>query len=51
MPLLGAPPVNQAFHFLAGNRAALPGAIYLMIVKGGPRRLRPDGARDDVLGP
>src|SRR5215471_21008158 len=27
MPLLGADPVNQAFHYLEGNRAALPGAI------------------------
>ena len=27
MPLLGAPPINQAYHYLAGNRAALPGAI------------------------
>jgi membrane protease YdiL (CAAX protease family) len=33
MPLLGAPPINQAFHYLAGNRAALPGAVYLMIVR------------------
>jgi membrane protease YdiL (CAAX protease family) len=35
MPLLGADPVNQAFHYLAGNRAALPGAIYAMIVGAG----------------
>jgi hypothetical protein len=35
MPLLGAPPVNDAYHYLVGNRAALPGAIYLMIVGGG----------------
>ena len=35
MPLLGAPPVNQAFHYLAGNSAALPYAIYLMIVVAG----------------
>jgi membrane protease YdiL (CAAX protease family) len=35
MPLLGAPPINQAFHYLTGNRAALPGAIYLMIVVAG----------------
>ena len=35
MPLLGAPPINQAFHYLAGNRAALPGAIYAMIVGAG----------------
>src|SRR5688572_27295545 len=25
MPLLGAPPINQAFHYLEGNTAALPG--------------------------
>lgn len=35
MPLFGAPPVNQAFHYLAGNTAALPGAIYAMIVVAG----------------
>ena len=35
MPLLGADPINQAFHYLAGNRAALPEAIYLMIVVAG----------------
>ena len=35
MPLLGAPPINQAFQYLAGNRAALPAAIYTMIVVAG----------------
>ena len=35
MPLLGADPINRAFHDLAGNRAALPGAVYLMIVQAG----------------
>ena len=35
MPLLGADPINQAYHYLAGNRAALPGAIYAMIVVAG----------------
>jgi len=35
MPLFGAPPINQAYHYLTGNRAALPGAVYLMIVGGG----------------
>ena len=35
MPLFGADPINRAYHFLAGNRAALPGAIYLMVVGGG----------------
>jgi membrane protease YdiL (CAAX protease family) len=28
-------PINQAFHYLAGNRAALPAAIYVMIVVAG----------------
>ena len=35
MPLLGADPINQAYHYLAGNRAALPGALYSMIVGAG----------------
>jgi len=35
MPLLGAEPINQAYHFLAGNRAALPGMLYAVIVGGG----------------
>ena len=35
MPLLGASPINQAFHYLAGNRAALPGAVFTMIVTAG----------------
>ena len=35
MPLLGAGPINQAYHYLAGNRAALPGALYAMIVGAG----------------
>lgn len=34
MPLLGAPPVNGAFQFLAGNRALLPVAIWMMLVAG-----------------
>ena len=34
MPLLGAEPVNQAYHFLAGNRALLPGAILTMGLTG-----------------
>jgi hypothetical protein len=32
MPLLGAPPINQAYHYLAGNRAALPAALYAVII-------------------
>jgi uncharacterized protein len=35
MPLLGADAINQAYHYLAGNRAALPGAVYAMIVGAG----------------
>jgi CAAX protease family protein len=30
MPLLGADPVNHAYHYLAHNRAALPGALYAL---------------------
>jgi membrane protease YdiL (CAAX protease family) len=35
MPLLGADPVNHAYHFLAGNWAALPGMIVTLIVVAG----------------
>ena len=35
MPLLGAPPVNPAYHYLAGNAAALPGALYLILAGAG----------------
>jgi membrane protease YdiL (CAAX protease family) len=35
MPLLGADPINPAFHHLVGNRAALPMAIYTMVVVAG----------------
>ena len=35
MPLLGAAPINQPFHYLVGNTAALPGAMYAMIVGAG----------------
>src|ERR1051326_669497 len=35
MPFLGADPVNQAYHHLAGNRAALPAAIFTLIVAAG----------------
>lgn len=34
MPLLGADPINHAYHFLAGNRAMLPAAVWAMIVAG-----------------
>jgi membrane protease YdiL (CAAX protease family) len=35
MPLLGADPINHVFHYLVGNRAALPGAVYAMVVGAG----------------
>ena len=35
MPLLGAPAINPAYHYLAGNRAALPGMVFTMIVGAG----------------
>ena len=35
MPLLGADPINHAFHYLAGNRAALPGILFAVIVGAG----------------
>lgn len=35
MPLLGADPINQAYHHLAGNRAAIPGMLYLLIAGAG----------------
>lgn len=34
MPLLGADPVNHAYHFLVGNRAILPAAVWAMLVAG-----------------
>jgi membrane protease YdiL (CAAX protease family) len=34
MPLLGAPAINPAYHYLAGNRALLPPAILVMVVAG-----------------
>ena len=35
MPLFGAPPMNQAYHFLAGNTAALPGMLFVLIINAG----------------
>ena len=35
MPLLGADPINQAYHYLAGNRAALPVAHLRLIIGAG----------------
>ena len=34
MPLLGAPHINQAFQFLAGNTALLPTAIWQCLLLG-----------------
>jgi len=34
MPLLGADPVNHAYHYLAGNRAMLPAAVWAMLMAG-----------------
>ena len=35
MPLFGAPPINPAFHYLAGNRSALPGIFFAVTVGAG----------------
>lgn len=35
MPLLGADPINQAYHYLVGNTAALPAMIFTMTVGAG----------------
>jgi membrane protease YdiL (CAAX protease family) len=35
MPLLGADPINQAYHYLVGNRAALPGMLFAIIIGAG----------------
>jgi CAAX protease family protein len=35
MPMLGADPINQAYHYLAGNRAALPGMLYAVTLGAG----------------
>jgi len=35
MPLLGAPAINQAYHYVAGNTAVLPRMIIIMIVVAG----------------
>ena len=35
MPLFGANPVNQAYHFIAGNPAALLGMVALVTISGG----------------
>jgi membrane protease YdiL (CAAX protease family) len=35
MPLLGGPAINPAYHYLAGNSAALPGMLFVVIVGAG----------------
>jgi uncharacterized protein len=35
MPLLGAPPINQAYHFLYGNTAELPYMLFLILLGAG----------------
>lgn len=35
MPLLGAPPLNPPYHYLAGNPVALPGMIAAVLVSAG----------------
>jgi len=35
MPLLGAPAINEAYQFLKGNSAALPGTLYAIVIGAG----------------
>jgi uncharacterized protein len=35
MPLLGADPINHAYHFLVGNQAALPSFLLFIVVSAG----------------
>ncbi|HUK62990.1 MAG TPA: hypothetical protein VLV15_06650, partial [Dongiaceae bacterium] len=35
MPLLGADPINRAYHFLEGNPAAIPGMLFQIVVGAG----------------
>src|SRR6476660_2646941 len=35
MPLLGFGPINEAYHYLVGNTAALPGVFFSVIVGAG----------------
>jgi membrane protease YdiL (CAAX protease family) len=35
MPLLGAPPLNQAYHFVTGNSAVIPIMLFTMLVTAG----------------
>jgi membrane protease YdiL (CAAX protease family) len=34
MPSFGADPINQTYHFLAGNKALLPAAVWTMLAAG-----------------
>lgn len=35
MPLLGAPPINQPYHFVTGNAAVIPAMIFTMLITAG----------------
>jgi membrane protease YdiL (CAAX protease family) len=35
MPLLGADPINRTYHYLVGNRFAIPLTLFLLIVRAG----------------
>jgi len=35
MPLVGADPVNQRYHFLVGNRALIPATLFALVVGAG----------------
>jgi hypothetical protein len=35
MPLLGADPINQRYHFLVGNRALIPATLFALVVGAG----------------
>jgi len=35
MPLLGADPINHAYHYLSGNRAAIPFTLFALIIGAG----------------
>jgi membrane protease YdiL (CAAX protease family) len=35
MPLLGADPINRPYHYLAGNRSAIPFTLFALIVRAG----------------
>jgi uncharacterized protein len=35
MPLLGAPAMNPAYHYLVGNMAALPGVLFAVLIGAG----------------